>query len=66
MSLEITNRMQKLNLSNSEIRHDYITKYKNDPDMILMGVEVESDDEYSVISVRHENRYKLLRVRRDK
>jgi hypothetical protein len=25
---------------------DYITKYKEDPDMVQMGPDVESDDEY--------------------
>jgi hypothetical protein len=66
MSGEITEKLTKMNLREPEGRHAYIARYKNDPEMILVGKEVESDDEHCVIPVRSENRYLLLRYKKHK
>jgi hypothetical protein len=48
----------------SALKH-YIKQYKEDPDMIQMGPDVESDDEYKVITARSGNTWRMLRVKRN-
>ena len=45
---------------------DYIEKYKNDPNMTQVGSDFESDDDFSILTVRSGNNWRKLRLRKTK
>jgi hypothetical protein len=43
---------------------DFISAYKNDPNMTQIGSDFESDDEYSVLTVKNGNKWRKLRLKK--
>ena len=50
---------EKLNIA-----HSYINQYKNDENMQQVGEDIESDEEYSVMTVRSDDQWAKIRVKK--
>jgi hypothetical protein len=42
----------------------YIEAYQSDPDMNQVGSDFESDEEYSILTVKNENKWRKLRIKK--
>lgn len=45
--------------------HDYKEQFKNDPNMTQVGEDLESDEEYTTMTVRSGNEWRSIRVKRN-
>jgi hypothetical protein len=43
---------------------NYIEAYQSDPDMNQVGSDFESDEEYSILTVKNENKWRKLRIKK--
>lgn len=55
---------EKPNMNTLSTSQQYIEQYKNDPNMFQVGDDVESDDEHSTMTIRSDDKYVKVRVKR--
>lgn len=59
-----SNENNEINENDTNDNQDYEQQYKNDDTMEQVGEDIESDDEHTTITVRSENEWTKVRVKR--